>query len=78
MKINQNIEFYFTSYNGKDFYPMLSGFEQQDRIPLLLTYGQMELANERISELDFKDFSFEYIKMIISGCIMFILQRHNI
>jgi len=78
MKLQQGLEFYFTSYNGRDYYPMLSVAGQQDRIPLLLTSNQIQIANERVAKLDFKDFPVEYIKMIISGCIMFILQRHNI
>ena len=70
-KITDNLSLSFSSKNGIDFTAKI----EQEVIPLLLTKKQIDLSIEKIKKLDLSKYSISYIKMIISGCFVTIMQR---
>lgn len=75
MVLNKYVSLQFISNDNFNFFAELLHENKTDRIPLLLTKKQKDIATERLAEFDYSDYSFHYLKMFVSGCLMYIMRN---
>lgn len=73
--MNEHFELQISTSKLNFFRVTLTNKVKSFLIPLLLTEGQVKTGIEKLKEIDFKDLPFDFVKMIICGCFVTIMQR---
>jgi hypothetical protein len=73
--ILNRFQLHFSTSDNENYRVHLADQDQKVYIPLFLTKKQIEIGIEKLNTMSFEGLSFEFVKMIISGCFVTIMQR---
>lgn len=73
--IFNKFQLHFSTSDNENYRVQLSDQDKKAPIPLLLTKRQIEIGIEKLNNMSFEGLSFEFVKMIVSGCFVTIMQR---
>jgi hypothetical protein len=76
-KINDHVVIEFRQINEDNLIPYIVKDTTASRIPLLISENEVLIIQEKLSLINFWDFSLEYIYMIVAGCISTVIKQQH-